>query len=99
MKATMKEIGATALKVTGVACVTTGIVAAGAVLACGAAVGSLAEGFVIAKKAAEDIWKRGKTQAEDEEESTVEEESAEETIAEEEPVKETSDEDEAVEEA
>ena len=69
MKATMKEIGTAALKVTGVACVTTGIVAAGAVLACGAAVGSLAEGFVIAQKAAEDIWKRGNAQAEDAEDA------------------------------
>lgn len=81
MSVTMKEIGTTALKITGVACATTGIVVAGAVLACGAAVGSMAEGFAVAKKAAVDIWQRGKKQTEESEE-TVAEDQPEEVIEE-----------------
>lgn len=72
MKVDMKEIGTTALKVTGVACATTGIVAAGAVIACGAAVGSMAEGFAMARRAAVSIWKREKTQEEKAEEMSEE---------------------------
>ena len=64
MKVDMKEIGTTALKVTGAACAVTGIVAAGAVIACGAAVGSMAEGFAMARRAAVSIWKREKAQDE-----------------------------------
>lgn len=53
-----KKIGKTTLKVAGAACVATGLVAAGAVIASAAAVGSIAEGFVMAKKAVKDIFEK-----------------------------------------
>lgn len=65
MEVNAKAVGKTALKVAGAACVGTGLVLAGAVIASGAAVGSLAEGFVMAKKAVVDIFKKEDTAAED----------------------------------
>ncbi len=58
MEVNARAVGKTALKVAGAACVGTGLVLAGAVIASGAAVGSVAEGFVMAKKAVADIWKK-----------------------------------------
>lgn len=58
MEVNARKVGKTALKVTGAACVATGIVLAGAVIASGAAIGSIAEGFIAAKKAAVNILKK-----------------------------------------
>lgn len=63
MEVNARAVGKTALKVAGAACVGTGLVLAGAVIASGAAVGSVAEGFVMAKKAVADIWKKDNDEA------------------------------------
>lgn len=63
MEVNARAVGKTALKVAGAACVGTGLVLVGAVIASGAAVGSVAEGFVMAKKAVADIWKKDNDEA------------------------------------
>lgn len=56
MKLDAKKIVKTTFKVAGAACVATGIVVAGAVIASGAALGSMTEGFATAKRAVKDIF-------------------------------------------
>ena len=56
MEIDVAKITKTSLKVAGAACVATGVVVVSAVVASGAAVGSIAEGFKQAKKAVFDIW-------------------------------------------
>ena len=58
MEVNVKAVGKTALKVAGAACIGTGLVVAGAIIASGAAVSSIAEGFVMARKAVADILKK-----------------------------------------
>lgn len=58
MEIDVAKIAKTSLKVAGAACVATGVVVVSAVVASGAAVGSVAEGFVQAKKAVTDIFKK-----------------------------------------
>lgn len=58
MEINVGKIAKTSLKVAGAACAAVGVVAASAIVASGAAVGSVAEGFVQAKKAANDILKK-----------------------------------------
>ncbi len=52
------SIGKKSLKVAGAACAATGIVAASALVASGAAVGAVMEGFLAARKAVIDILKK-----------------------------------------
>ena len=52
------SIGKKSLKVAGAACAATGIVAASALVASGAAVGAVVEGFLAARKAVSDILKK-----------------------------------------
>lgn len=56
MEIDVAKIAKTSLKVAGAACVATGVVVVSAIVASGAAVGSIAEGFKQAKKAVSDIW-------------------------------------------
>lgn len=58
MEVDVRRIGKTTLKVAGAACVVTGLVVATAVIASGAAVGSVAEGFTMGKKAIADLFKK-----------------------------------------
>lgn len=58
MQIEAKSIGKTMLKVTGAACVATGLVVASAIIASGKAAGSVAGGFVAAKKAVEDMFNK-----------------------------------------
>ena len=55
MEINVGKIAKTSLKVAGAACAAVGVVAASAIVASGAAVGSVAEGFIQAKKAVTDI--------------------------------------------
>lgn len=61
MKATVEITGKKAVKVLGVACLATGVVALSAVIASGAAVGAVAEGFRSAKNIARKVWKKEET--------------------------------------
>lgn len=79
MKATVELTGKKAVKVLGVACLATGVVALSAVIASGAAVGAVAEGFRSAKNIARKVWKKEETI----EDNTIEEKVAEENAAEE----------------
>lgn len=58
MEIDVAKIAKTSLKVAGAACVATGVVVVGAIVASGAAVGSIAEGFKQAKRAVADIFKK-----------------------------------------
>lgn len=53
-----RSIGKKTLKVAGAACAATGIMAASALVASGAAVGAVMEGFMAARKAVADILKK-----------------------------------------
>lgn len=64
MEATARITGKKAAKVLGAACLAAGVVALSAVVASGAAVGAVAEGFKTAKDTMQRIWKK-------EEEGTV----------------------------
>lgn len=79
MKATVEITGKKAVKVLGIACLATGIVALSAVIASGAAVGAVAEGFRSAKNTARKVWKKEETI----EDNAIEEKMAEENAAEE----------------
>lgn len=72
MKATVEITGKKAVKVLGVACLATGVVALSAVIASGAAVGAVAEGFRSAKNIARKVWKK---------EETIEDKAIEEKVA------------------
>lgn len=61
MKATVEITGKKAAKVLGIACLATGVVALSAVIASGAAVGAVAEGFRSAKNIARKVWKKEET--------------------------------------
>lgn len=61
MKATVEITGKKAVKVLGVTCLATGAVALSAVIASGAAVGAVAEGFWSAKNIARKVWKKEET--------------------------------------
>lgn len=61
MKATVEITGKKAVKVLGIACLATGVVALSAVIASGAAVGAVAEGFRSAKNIARKVWKKEET--------------------------------------
>lgn len=61
MKATVEITGKKAVKVLGVTCLATGVVALSAVIASGAAVGAVAEGFRSAKNIARKVWKKEET--------------------------------------
>lgn len=71
MKATVEITGKKAVKVLGAACLATGVVALSAVIASGAAVGAVAEGFRSAKNIARKVWKK---------EETIEDKSIEEKV-------------------
>lgn len=58
MEIDVAKIAKTSLKIAGAACAAVGVVAVSAIVASGAAVGSVAEGFVQAKKAVTDILKK-----------------------------------------
>lgn len=58
MKATVEITGEKAVKVLGAACLATGVMALSAVIASGAAVGAVAEGFRSAKNIARKVWKK-----------------------------------------
>lgn len=64
MEATVQRTGKRAAKIFGAVCLATGVAALSAVVASGAAVGAVAEGFRSAKKCyagnAEKGWKQGK---------------------------------------
>lgn len=79
MKATVEITGKKAAKVLGIACLATGVVALSAVIASGAAVGAVAEGFRSAKNIARKVWKKEETI----EDNAIEEKVAEENAAEE----------------
>lgn len=72
MKATVEITGKKAAKVLGIACLATGVVALSAVIASGAAVGAVAEGFRSAKNIARKVWKK---------EETIEDKAIEEKVA------------------
>lgn len=61
MKATVEITGKKAVKVLGAACLATGVVALSAVIASGAAVGAVAEGFRSVKNIARKVWKKEET--------------------------------------
>ena len=66
MEATIHITGKKVVKVLGAACLATGVVALSAVVASGAAVGAVAEGFRSAKNTMQKILKGDGTVAEDE---------------------------------
>lgn len=77
MEVAVRVTGKKAVKVLGAVCLATGIVALSAVVASGAAVGAVAEGFKSAKNTMQKILKKDETVAEDE----VSEESTDEVMA------------------
>lgn len=77
MEATIHLTGKKVVKVLGAACLATGVVALSAVIASGAAVGAVAEGFRSAKNTMQKILKKDGIKAED----GVPEESPNETMA------------------
>lgn len=66
MEATLHITGKKAMKVLGAACLATGVVALSAVVASGAAVGAVVEGFHSAKKTMQNILKKEEALASDE---------------------------------
>lgn len=66
MEATIHITGKKAVKVLGAVCLATGVAALSAVVASGAAVGAVAEGFRSAKITIQKILKRDETAAENE---------------------------------
>lgn len=66
MEATIQITGKKAAKVLGAACLATGVVALSAVLASGAAVAAVAEGFRSAKDTVQKIMKKDETAVSDE---------------------------------
>lgn len=63
MEATVQITGKKAVKILGAVCLATGVVALSAVVASGAAVGAVAEGFKTAKNTMQRILKREETEA------------------------------------
>ena len=66
MDVAVQITGKKVVKVLGAACLATGVVALSAVVASGAAVGAVAEGFKSAKNTMQKILKKGETAAADE---------------------------------
>lgn len=85
MEATVKITGKQVMKAVGAVCLATGVVALSAVVASGAAIGAVAEGFKSAKNTMQNILKKDEAVAENTEESAEKsaEENAEKNIGEE----------------
>lgn len=58
MEATVKVTGKQVMKVAGAVCLATGVVALSAVVASGAAIGAVAEGFKSAKNTMQNIYRK-----------------------------------------